>query len=334
MTTALIDADIVAFRAAAKVQDDFGDGKVSDSRVAIREAEFILQSWTQYIKPNISILCFSCSSKKYFRHDIYPEYKAQRRDLERPQALNDVIAYLKDKYKYLEVKGLEADDLMGIYGTGTQFPNPVIVSIDKDMMTVPTKVFNPDKMRRAVKINTGIANTLMFKQAMTGDSTDNYKGIPGTGPAKAEKIIQSAPAANPWPTVEQAFIDAKLTRDYAITMVRLARILRAEDFNFDTGEVRLWHPEKPVWMTPSTRATTSEEPSKSTTLSSKSAPTSPETKPPQSPTSSSTSVDTEQSPMDTPPQSTSAKRGGISTGSSLASKRKSKSKTNNSEEII
>lgn len=331
MTTALIDADIVAFRAAAKVQDDFGDGKVSDSRVAIREAEFILQRWTQYIKPNTTILCFSCSSKKYFRHDIYPEYKAQRRDLERPQALNDVIAYLKDKYKYLEVAGLEADDLMGIYATGTLLTNPVIVSIDKDMQTVPAKFFNPDKMRRALKINLAIANTLMFKQAMTGDSTDNFRGIPGTGPAKAEKIIQSAPAANVWPTVEKAFLDEKLTRDYAITMVRLARILRAEDFNFDTGEVRLWHPEKPQWMTPSTRAITDVEASRSTTSSSKSVQTSPATRPPQSPTSSNISADTEQKTTDSPPLSTSAKLGGISTGSSNASKRK-RAREENSDE--
>jgi hypothetical protein len=322
MTTALIDADIVAFRAAAKVQDDFGDGKVSDSRVAIREAEFLLQKWTQFIKPNTSILCFSCSSKVYFRHDIYPEYKAQRRELERPKALSDVIEYLKEKYHYLEVKGLEADDLMGIYGTGTQFPNPVIVSIDKDMQTVPAKVFNPDKMRRAVRIHPGIATTLMFKQAMTGDSTDNYKGIPGTGPAKAEKILQEAPAANQWPSVEQAFIDAKLTREYAITMVRLARILRAEDFNFETGEVRLWHPEKPEWMTPSALNTTSVDQSRSTTSSKKSAETSPETKQSPSETSSSMSADTEPKQMDMLPQSTSAKRGGISTGSSKQSRKK------------
>jgi DNA polymerase-1 len=293
--------------------------------VAIREAEFILQKWTQFIKPNTVILCFSCSSKTYFRHDIYPEYKAQRRSLERPQALNDVIAYLKDKYKFLEIPGLEADDVMGIYGTATTLTNPVIVSIDKDMQTVPAKVFNPDKMRRPVRINPAIANTLMFKQAMTGDSTDNYRGIPGTGPAKAEKIIQSAPAANVWPTIEKAFLDEKLTRDYAITMVRLARILRAEDFNFETGEVRLWHPEKPEWMMPSTRATTNEAASRSTTSSSKSVQTSPVTKPPQSPTSSSISADTEPKTTDSTPPSTSAKPGGISTGSSNASKRKRRS---------
>jgi hypothetical protein len=237
-------------------------------------------------------------------------------------ALNDVIKYLKDKYKYIEIAGLEADDLLGIYGTGTQFPNPVIVSIDKDMHTLPAKFFNPDKMRRPIRTSLGMANTLMFKQAMTGDSTDNYKGIPGTGPSKAEKIIQSAPAANVWPTVEKAFIDAKLTRDYAITMVQLARILRAEDFNFETGEVRLWHPEKSIWMTPSARVTTNEVASKSTTSSNKSVQTSPATKPPQSPTSSSTSVDTAPKMTATTPQSTSAKQGGISTGSSSASKRK------------
>lgn len=322
MTTALLDADIIAYRAAAKVQDDFGDGKVSDSRVAIREAEFLIMKWTQYIKPNNVILCFSCSSKTYFRHDIYPEYKEQRKEIERPQQLKAVIEHLKSTHKYLEIPGLEADDILGIYGTGTMLANPIVVSIDKDMQTLPVKMFNPDKMRRAVRINAGAANMLIFRQALTGDTSDNYKGIPGVGPAKAEKILQDAPASNPWPEVEKAFLEAKLTRDYAITMVRLARILRSEDYNFDTGEVRLWHPENPEWMTPSTRATINAAASKSTTSLNKSAPISQETKQQQLQTSSSTSADTEPSQTATPPQSTSAKRGGISTGSSFASKRK------------
>ena len=342
MTTALIDADIVAFRAAAKSQDDFGDGKVSDARVAIREAEHILEQWVKYVKPNNVLLCFSCPTRKYFRHDIYPEYKAQRVQLEKPPALSQVIEHLKSKHKFMTLPGLEADDVMGIMATGTAVKDGVIVSIDtitpsltgtavkdgvivsidKDMQTIPAKFINPDKMRRAIRINPGAANLLVFRQAITGDSTDNYRGIPGIGPVKADKILSDANQLNLWSAVEQAFNDNKLTTEYALTMVRLARILRAEDYNFETGEVRLWHPVKPQWMTPSAHNTTNSTASKSTTSSSKSAEISPEMKQSQLPTSSSTSAATEEKTTDTPPLPTSAKAGGISTGSSKRSKQK------------
>lgn len=324
MTTALIDADIVAFRAAAKVQDKFDGELVADPRVAIREAENIIQQWTKYIKPNMIFLCFSCETRQYFRNDIYPEYKQNRSGLEKPPALTAVTEYLKSKYKTIEYKGLEADDVMGICASDPRFYNPVIVSIDKDMQTVPGKFINPDKMRRAVRNNPALADLMMFKQALTGDSTDNYKGIPGVGPKKAEKILEQARRDNLWGALAQAFLDAKLTTDYGITMVRLARILRYEDYNHETGEVRLWHPSNPEWMTPSALTITSSTESKSTTSSNKSAPDSPETKPPQSQTSSSTSVDTEAKTTDIPQSSISAKRSGISKGSSAAVKRKRK----------
>ena len=39
------------------------------------------------------------------------------------------------------------------------------------------------------------------------------------------------------------FKKAGLTEDDALVQARVARILRAEDFNFETQEVILWNPE-------------------------------------------------------------------------------------------
>lgn len=324
MTTALLDADIIAFRAAAKVQDRFDDELIADPRVAIREADLIVQQWIKYVKPNMTFLCFSCPTRKYFRHDIYPEYKGNRKGLERPPALGEVIDYLKDEYKTIIYKGLEADDVMGICAQDPRFYKPVMVSIDKDMMTVPGWYFNPDKMRRPVKNNPGLSDLMLFKQAMTGDSTDNYKGIPGIGPKKAEKILEGGRIGKMWATVEQAFYDAGLTTEYAITMMRLARILRYEDYNFETGEVRLWHPSKEEWYKPSALSTTRKETSKSSTSSKQSSKTSQAKKQSTSETSSDTSADTETKKTVQSRRSTSKKPGGISKGSSLAAKKKRK----------
>ncbi len=324
MTTALLDADIIAFRAAARVQDKFDDELVADPRVAIREADLLVQQWTKYLKPNITFLCFSCPTRKYFRHDIYPEYKGNRKGLTRPPALGAVIDYLKDKYKTIIFKGLEADDVMGICAQDPRFTKPVMVSIDKDMMTVPGYYMNPDKMRRPIKNNPGLADLMMYKQALTGDSTDNYKGIPGIGPKKADAILAGGRINKMWSTVEQAFFDAGLTNEYALTMMRLARILRYEDYNFETGEIRLWHPIKEEWYKPSALSTTRKETSKSSTSSKQSSETSQAKKQSTLETSSDTSVDTETKKMEQSPQSTSKKQGGISKGSSLAAKKKRK----------
>tara|TARA_B100000795_G_scaffold146636_1_gene109878 strand:+ start:770 stop:1753 length:984 start_codon:yes stop_codon:yes gene_type:complete len=323
MTTALVDADIVAFKAAAKTMDRFDGELIGDPKTAIREAELILESWLRPVKANTVVLCWSCPTRKYFRHDIYEQYKGNRGG-EKPPALGAVIAHLKDKYKSVWYAGLEADDVLGILSGKPDIQDPVVISIDKDMLTLPTKFFNPDKYTRPIRNNVGMADRLMFKQALMGDSTDFYKGAPGCGNVKSDKILDSARPSNMWPTVLQTFLDANLTESYALTMVRLARILRFEDYNFETGEVRLWHPTQPTMMRPSALDTTNTAKSKPLITFSQSAEVLTETKPLLSPTSSSMSADIAAKEL---PKETSQKPHGISNASKKKSV-KSKGKKN------
>jgi|TARA_B110000908_G_scaffold69469_1_gene83797 DNA polymerase-1 len=319
MTTALVDADIVAFKAAAKTMDRFDGELIGDPKTAIREAELILESWIRPVKATTVVLCWSCPTRKYFRHDIYPEYKGNRGG-EKPPTLGAVIEHLKNKYKSVWYAGLEADDVLGILSGNPDVPDPVVISIDKDMLTLPTKFYNPDKYTRPIRNNVGMADRLMFKQALMGDSTDFYKGVPGCGNVKSDKILDSARPSNMWPTVLQTFLDANLTESYAMTMVRLARILRFEDYNFETGEVRLWHPTQPIMMKPSALNTTSSTTgSKPLITSLESVPNLKETKQPSLPTSSNTSVDIVEKE---PPNETSQKPRGISKGSKTKSTKK------------
>lgn len=323
MTTALIDADIVAYRAAAKTMSDFDGELVGDPKAAIAQSEIILESWMRHVKPLNIIMCWSCETRKYFRHDIWPDYKGNRKG-ERPPCLPEVTAYLKDKYRSVIYRGLEADDVLGILGQSTTLINPIAVSIDKDMQTLPIKSFNPDKMVRPLRMSSGMADRLMFTQALTGDSTDNYKGAKLIGPAKAAKILDACRPSDMWSGVRQAFLDAGHDETYAITMVRLARILRADDYN-ENGDVRLWLPHNQgEWMTPSALNTTSSETeSKPSTTLPQSVPNSKGMKPSSSPTSSSTSADTKEKGL---PKETSQKRRGISTASKKKSSQK-RSKT-------
>jgi DNA polymerase-1 len=329
MTTAIIDGDIVAFRSAAAVSNN-EDTLMSFDPVRAKEyIDFMMNEWTKRIKPNVILMCFSDSSRKYFRHDIYPEYKGNRDGLERPSALTFCVEYLSEKYKVVRKAGLEADDLLGILGTQPDINNPVVVSIDKDIMTLPCKVFNPDKMRRPIRIHPNVADLAVFKQAITGDSSDNYKGIPGIGIVKADKLLADTPhPALAWDVTRQAFVDAGLTEDYALLMVRLARILRHGDYNDSTGEVRLWTPTKQAqWMTPSTLNTTSSPTaSKQKTTSKQSVENSKEMKPSVSPTSLNMSADTDAKTHATA-SVISEKSNGISKNSSKQSKRKTRKMT-------
>ena len=69
-------------------------------------------------------------------------------------------------------------------------------------------------------------------QALTGDRTDNYPGVE-VGPVRAQNLLNENPSpAMAWQAIVKAFGDER----QAITMMRLARILRADDYNIKTGE--------------------------------------------------------------------------------------------------
>jgi DNA polymerase-1 len=135
---------------------------------------------------------------------------------------------------------LEADDTLGILATNGEYARNIIVSVDKDMLTIPCEYYNIDKQTTEV-ITEKAADHMHLYQTLVGDSTDNYKGCPGVGPKRATDILTWVPQ---WAGVLAAFIKAGLTETEALVQARVARILRADDYNFDTGEVKLWEPSK------------------------------------------------------------------------------------------
>ena len=245
MTVALIDGDIIAYKAAFVSTDTFEDQEIFDPAAVKANVDLMVKEWSQLAKAGATIVCLSDDTHRYFRHDVYPDYKGNREDRERPKALSTAYDCLKENYKTVQYDGLEADDVMGVLAGSTELTDPVMVSIDKDLMTVPGKLLNPNKMRRAVRITKPAADRMMLIQALQGDRTDNYFGVEGIGPVKAEKIVNAhADIRSAWDAVVETFGDEEM----ALTMTRLARILRTDDFNEQKGEVRLWHPtNKDIW---------------------------------------------------------------------------------------
>ena len=77
-------------------------------------------------------------------------------------------------------------------------------------------------------------------QALAGDQTDGYSGVPGIGVKRATTLFDESGYS--WKTVLKAFTDKGLTEYDAITNARLARILTVDDYDFKNKRPILWTP--------------------------------------------------------------------------------------------
>jgi 5'-3' exonuclease len=252
MTLALIDGDIIAFRAAAGACQtfDFGDGdgkSTSSNPEQARECALdAVSSWQRLAKCRDVLVCFTGLTN--FRKHILPTYKASRTKGKPPDYWTTVQA-IHDRFPTRVVEGLEADDVLGILATTDRFiGNSIILTQDKDLRTVPGRHMNPIKETRPVEVSEADATYFWLLQTLMGDPTDGYVGIPGTGPAKARAVLgQSSVVSIPrlWPWVVAAYQKAKLTEADALTQARCARILHRSDYDKITKEILLWHPKTP-----------------------------------------------------------------------------------------
>jgi DNA polymerase-1 len=91
-----------------------------------------------------------------------------------------------------------------------------------------------------VEVTEEEADYFHMVQTLTGDATDGYSGCPGVGPVRAEKLIKNM--TDPWTEVVKAYEKAGLSEQDALVQARVARILRASDYDFRRKEVKLWTP--------------------------------------------------------------------------------------------
>jgi hypothetical protein len=248
MTLALIDADIAAYRAASikreGMEDEDGTPGDLEFLPPTTAADIACQTvalWTRKAECSDSLLAFSAGGR--WRQVVMPTYKANRASMARPIHLGVVRKTMCQRFPHRYVDGLEADDILGILATRDKYADAIIVSPDKDLLTIPGRHFSPLKDDGIVRINEAEANRRWMLQTLTGDPIDGYYGIPRVGPVKAAKLLGTArtlPAM--WRAVVKAYQDAGLTEDDALMTARVARILRTTDYDKATKEIILWHP--------------------------------------------------------------------------------------------
>lgn len=142
-----------------------------------------------------------------FRHEAYKEYKAQRE--ETPEAIRLSVPIIKDiirayRIPILEVKGYEADDVIGTLATeaGEKGVKTYMMTPDKDygqLVSENVFMYRPkygDKEFEVMgveeikdKFNIESPLQVIDMLGLMGDTADNIPGCPGVGEKTAQKLI-------------------------------------------------------------------------------------------------------------------------------------------------
>jgi len=138
-----------------------------------------------------------------FRYLVDPDYKGHRKDgLE-----DDVKERIKMLYEYANDSAIlsdngEADDYVHIaaYESRTLGDDYVVCCIDKDLQQIAGLNYN--YRTGAFKLITDEdAYRFTMKQFLTGDATDNIRGIHKLGPKTADKLLDPVSIEQLWDTV-------------------------------------------------------------------------------------------------------------------------------------
>lgn len=259
--TLLIDADVLLWRAASAVQRtfDFGGGVFAtgaDFANARDKLDQEVRELVVKLRATRIVLALS-DPKRNWRKEVLPTYKANRGHA-KPKVFWQLREHAEATYDTRWFPGLEGDDVLGLYATGTSIKGKkIVVSIDKDLQTVPCLLYNPNKPERGTrKIGEAEADEYHFMQTLTGDAVDGYSGCPGVGSKRAAKLLHGCVTDSArWLTIVNAYLAKGLTEEDALVQARVARILRRGEYDKETYRVTLWQP--PSTIPPCTQSSAS-----------------------------------------------------------------------------
>lgn len=243
---------MILFRSAAAVEKDIRwDGEDEGNHVlfacpneAFENVEKAIERLCKRFETDDVLMCLSAG--RNFRYSIYPDYKANRKGTRKPLTYFEIVERIEKAYPTFKHDGLEADDVMGIFGSRNA--NSIVCSADKDLKSVPCTVWDGKSLQ---KIDKATADYNFLYQTLVGDTADGYPGLPGCGPKGAIKLLTPSDGAvyakKPlqewaWPKIVTAYEKKGLTEADAITQARLARILRNSDWDGKKKQPILWTP--------------------------------------------------------------------------------------------
>ena len=182
---ALIDSDTPVF-ATAIASEDVSES-IAKSRLDLTIRNIVKGSGCTDYKLFVS-------GGNNFRYAIDPTYKANRTGSD-PKWREALRLHLIKEWNAYECVDFEADDMCGV--EQKEDGSTCIVAIDKDLLQVPGLHYSWPITRKNTIVREGLFREIskeegmrrFFTQALTGDTSDNIKGIYGIGAKKAEKLL-------------------------------------------------------------------------------------------------------------------------------------------------
>ncbi len=203
----LLDGHSLAYRAFFALPSDLATTTGQVTNAVYGFTTMLVKLFGEYAPDRIAV-CFDLGKPAY-RHELYEDYKANRR--ESPDEFRSQMPLIREVLKVLripvvEVAGYEADDLIAtLTGQATAKGLPVlIVTGDRD-----TFQLIDDEQVRVLYNRRGISDTVVMDEAavverygvaperypdlaaLRGDSSDNVPGVPGVGDKTATKLVQT-----------------------------------------------------------------------------------------------------------------------------------------------
>lgn len=272
MKTALLDGDTFIFSSASKVErvvqwNHWLHTLHADLDEGIAELDGKIKGVQDALE--VDRIIVALSDEERFRPEVMPTYKHNRSGSRKPIIYSRLRDYVHEVYETFQRPKLEGDDVLGILATHPHLVpgDKVVVAIDKDLRTIPCTLYNYDHETLEV-ISEEEADRFFYTQCLTGDVTDGYPGCPGMGPVSAGKILDEGRVLEPreheftrgarkgeteirwepgepgtvWEVIVSAYRAQGLSEEVALQNARVARILRASDYDFQNKRVKLWTP--------------------------------------------------------------------------------------------
>lgn len=214
MRTALIDADILVYRAAQQAETPFNWKNnlwtyAADARSAVMELNRMTFKIRDGLRAERVVMALSDYELPNWRKSVYPDYKLQRGFKRRPILWGELRKYIQDAdyWESIKLPGLEGDDVLGILLTEDSDEERICVSLDKDMHTLPGTHLH---MEDAINFDDGELYELSYnvseeeadffhlQQAVAGDRTDGYAGCEGIGMTRAERYLKDGKVFQPY----------------------------------------------------------------------------------------------------------------------------------------